>query len=227
MEVLRTENLTKEYGNGDNRVVALDHVSFSVEEGEFVTILGPSGSGKSTLLHLLGGVDRPTEGKVFIAGESIYDMKENKLTAFRRQKIGQVYQFYNLIPVLNVEENICLPVLLDHKKADRRFLGSLLKILKLEDRLTHLPSELSGGQQQRVAIGRAVINRPELILADEPTGNLDQKNSREIMGLFRKLNEVYGQTILLITHDRQIAKNSRRIIVIEDGKIVKEMRRRR
>ena len=227
MEVLRTENRTKEYGNGDNRVVALDHVSFSVEEGEFVTILGPSGSGKSTLLHLLGGVDRPTEGKVFIAGESIYDMKENKLTAFRRQKIGQVYQFYNLIPVLNVEENICLPVLLDHKKADRRFLGSLLKILKLEDRLTHLPSELSGGQQQRVAIGRAVINRPELILADEPTGNLDQKNSREIMGLFRKLNEVYGQTILLITHDRQIAKNSRRIIVIEDGKIVKEMRRRR
>lgn len=226
MEVLRTENLTKEYGNGDNRVVALDHVSFSVEEGEFVTILGPSGSGKSTLLHLLGGVDRPTEGKVFIAGESIYDMKENKLTAFRRQKIGQVYQFYNLIPVLNVEENICLPVLLDHKKADRRFLGSLLKILKLEDRLTHLPSELSGGQQ-RVAIGRAVINRPELILADEPTGNLDQKNSREIMGLFRKLNEVYGQTILLITHDRQIAKNSRRIIVIEDGKIVKEMRRQR
>ena len=202
-------------------------MSFSVEEGEFVTILGPSGSGKSTLLHLLGGVDRPTEGKVFIAGESIYDMKENKLTAFRRQKIGQVYQFYNLIPVLNVEENICLPVLLDHKKADRRFLGSLLKILKLEDRLTHLPSELSGGQQQRVAIGRAVINRPELILADEPTGNLDQKNSREIMGLFRKLNEVYGQTILLITHDRQIAKNSRRIIVIEDGKIVKEMRRQR
>ncbi len=227
MEVLRTENLTKEYGNGDNRVVALDHVSFSVEEGEFVTILGPSGSGKSTLLHLLGGVDRPTEGKVFIAGESIYDMKENKLAAFRRQKIGQVYQFYNLIPVLNVEENICLPVLLDHKKADRRFLGSLLKILKLEDRLTHLPSELSGGQQQRVAIGRAVINRPELILADEPTGNLDQKNSREIMGLFRKLNEVYGQTILLITHDRQIAKSSKRIIVIEDGKIVKEMRRQR
>ena len=212
---------------GEEENTVLQDVSFDVEEGEFVTILGPSGSGKSTLLHLLGGVDRPTEGKVFIAGESIYDMKENKLTAFRRQKIGQVYQFYNLIPVLNVEENICLPVLLDHKKADRRFLGSLLKILKLEDRLTHLPSELSGGQQQRVAIGRAVINRPELILADEPTGNLDQKNSREIMGLFRKLNEVYGQTILLITHDRQIAKNSRRIIVIEDGKIVKEMRRQR
>lgn len=219
MEVLRTENLTKEYGNGDNRVVALDHVSFSVEEGEFVTILGPSGSGKSTLLHLLGGVDRPTEGKVFIAGESIYDMKENKLAAFRRQKIGQVYQFYNLIPVLNVEENICLPVLLDHKKADRRFLGSLLKILKLEDRLTHLPSELSGGQQQRVAIGRAVINRPELILADEPTGNLDSKTSDDVIGLLKMTGSEFCQTIVMITHNPEIAQMADRVVRIEDGKI--------
>lgn len=220
MEILRTENLTKEYGIGDNKVIALDHVSFTVEEGEFVTILGPSGSGKSTLLHLLGGVDRPTNGKVFIGGQSIYDMKEKELTKFRRKEIGQIYQFYNLIPVLNVEENISLPVLLDNRKVDREYLEQLLQILRLNERVKHLPSELSGGQQQRVAIGRALMGKPKIILADEPTGNLDQKNSKEIISLFKELNEKYGQTIILITHDENIAKNSKRIIVIEDGKIV-------
>lgn len=222
MEVLRIENLTKEYGNGENKVTALDHISFGVQEGEFVTILGPSGSGKSTLLHLLGGVDRPTDGKIYIDGQSIYDMKEKQLTAFRRREIGQIYQFYNLIPVLNVEENICLPVLLDNQKVDREFLKSLLGILGLENRVKHLPGELSGGQQQRAAIGRAIISRPRLILADEPTGNLDQKNSREIMNLFHKLNETYKQTILLITHDQNIAKNSRRTIILEDGRLIED-----
>ena len=220
MEVLRTENLTKEYGIGENKVIALDHVSFTVEDGEFVTILGPSGSGKSTLLHLLGGVDKPTDGKVYIGGQSIYDMKDKELTIFRRREIGQIYQFYNLIPVLSVEENISLPVLLDKQKVDKEYLENLLHILGLQERVKHLPSELSGGQQQRVAIGRALMGRPKLILADEPTGNLDQKNSKEIIGLFKKLNEEYGQTIILITHDENIAKNSKRIIVIEDGKIV-------
>lgn len=220
MEVLRTENLTKEYGIGENKVIALDHVSLTINEGEFVTILGPSGSGKSTLLHLLGGVDRPTEGKVYIDGQSIYDMKDKELTVFRRREIGQIYQFYNLIPVLNVEENISLPVLLDNQKVDKEYLGNLIRILGLEERTKHLPSELSGGQQQRVAIGRALMGRPKLILADEPTGNLDQKNSKEIIALFKKLNEEYGQTIILITHDESIAKNSKRIVVIEDGKIV-------
>ena len=225
MEVLRTEDLTREYGFGDNKVVALNHVSFSVEEGEFVTILGPSGSGKSTLLHLLGGVDKPTSGKVYIGGQSIYEMKERELTAFRRREIGQIYQFYNLIPVLNVEENICLPMLLDHRKAERKDLDELLELLGLTERVNHLPSELSGGQQQRVAIGRALISKPKLILADEPTGNLDQKNSREIIKLFRELNEKYGQTILLITHDEKIAEHAERILVIEDGQIVKDSRR--
>ena len=225
MEVLRTENLTREYGFGDNKVVALNHVSFSVEEGEFVTILGPSGSGKSTLLHLLGGVDKPTSGKVYIGGQSIYEMKERELTAFRRREIGQIYQFYNLIPVLNVEENICLPMLLDHRQAERKDLDELLELLGLTERVNHLPSELSGGQQQRVAIGRALISKPKLILADEPTGNLDQKNSREIIKLFRELNEKYGQTILLITHDEKIAEQAERILVIEDGRIVKDSRR--
>lgn len=220
MEVLRTENLTKEYGIGDNKVIALDHVSFTVEEGEFVTILGPSGSGKSTLLHLIGGVDKPTDGKVYIGGQSIYDMKDKELTIFRRREIGQIYQFYNLIPVLNVEENISLPVLLDNKKVDRKYLEQLLQILGLNERVKHLPNELSGGQQQRVAIGRALMGKPKIILADEPTGNLDQKNSKEIITLFKKLNEECGQTIILITHDENIAKNSKRIIVIEDGKIV-------
>ena len=224
MEVLRAENLTKEYGIGENKVIALDQVTFSVEEGEFVTILGTSGSGKSTLLHLLGGVDKPTKGKVFIAGKSIYDMKEKERTIFRRREIGQIYQFYNLIPVLNVEENISLPVLLDNQKVDREYLNHLLQILGLEERIKHLPSELSGGQQQRVAIGRAIMSRPKIILADEPTGNLDQKNSREIMKLFRELNEKYGQTIILITHDENIAKSSQRIVVIEDGKIVNDRR---
>ena len=225
MEVLRTEELTREYGFGDNKVVALNHVSFSVEEGEFVTILGPSGSGKSTLLHLLGGVDKPTSGKVYIGGRSIYEMKERELTAFRRREIGQIYQFYNLIPVLNVEENICLPMLLDHRQAERKDLDELLDLLGLTERVNHLPSELSGGQQQRVAIGRALISKPKLILADEPTGNLDQKNSREIIKLFRELNEKYGQTILLITHDEKIAEHAERILVIEDGRIVKDSRR--
>ena len=225
MEVLRTEELTREYGFGDNKVVALNHVSFSVEEGEFVTILGPSGSGKSTLLHLLGGVDKPTSGKVYIGGQSIYEMKERELTAFRRREIGQIYQFYNLIPVLNVEENICLPMLLDHRQAERKDLDELLELLGLTERVNHLPSELSGGQQQRVAIGRALISKPKLILADEPTGNLDQKNSREIIKLFRELNEKYGQTILLITHDEKIAEHAERILVIEDGRIVKDRRR--
>ena len=225
MEVLRTEELTREYGFGDNKVVALNHVSFSVEEGEFVTILGPSGSGKSTLLHLLGGVDKPTSGKVYIGGRSIYEMKERELTAFRRREIGQIYQFYNLIPVLNVEENICLPMLLDHRQAERKDLDELLELLGLTERVNHLPSELSGGQQQRVAIGRALISKPKLILADEPTGNLDQKNSREIIKLFRELNEKYGQTILLITHDEKIAEHAERILVIEDGQIVKDSRR--
>lgn len=225
MEVLRTEDLTREYGFGDNKVVALNHVSFSVEEGEFVTILGPSGSGKSTLLHLLGGVDKPTSGKVYIGGQSIYEMKERELTAFRRREIGQIYQFYNLIPVLNVEENICLPMLLDHRQAERKDLDELLDLLGLTERVNHLPSELSGGQQQRVAIGRALISKPKLILADEPTGNLDQKNSREIIKLFRELNEKYGQTILLITHDEKIAEHAERILVIEDGRIVRDSRR--
>lgn len=225
MEVLRTEELTREYGFGDNKVVALNHVSFSVEEGEFVTILGPSGSGKSTLLHLLGGVDKPTSGKVYIGGQSIYEMKERELTAFRRREIGQIYQFYNLIPVLNVEENICLPMLLDHRQAERKDLDELLDLLGLTERVNHLPSELSGGQQQRVAIGRALISKPKLILADEPTGNLDQKNSREIIKLFRELNEKYGQTILLITHDEKIAEHAERILVIEDGRIVRDSRR--
>ena len=225
MEVLRTEDLTREYGFGDNKVVALNHVSFSVEEGEFVTILGPSGSGKSTLLHLLGGVDKPTLGKVYIGGQSIYEMKERELTAFRRREIGQIYQFYNLIPVLNVEENICLPMLLDHRQAERKDLDELLELLGLTERVNHLPSELSGGQQQRVASGRALISKPKLILADEPTGNLDQKNSREIIKLFRELNEKYGQTILLITHDEKIAEHAERILVIEDGQIVKDSRR--
>ena len=225
MEVLRTEELTREYGFGDNKVVALNHVSFSVEEGEFVTILGPSGSGKSTLLHLLGGVDKPTFGKVYIGGQSIYEMKERELTAFRRREIGQIYQFYNLIPVLNVEENICLPMLLDHRQAERKDLDELLELLGLTERVNHLPSELSGGQQQRVAIGRALISKPKLILADKPTGNLDQKNSREIIKLFRELNEKYGQTILLITHDEKIAEHAERILVIEDGQIVKDSRR--
>lgn len=225
MEVLRTEDLTREYGFGDNKVIALNHVSFSVEEGEFVTILGPSGSGKSTLLHLLGGVDKPTSGKVYIGGQSIYEMKERELTAFRRREIGQIYQFYNLIPVLNVEENICLPMLLDHRQTERKDLDELLELLGLTERVNHLPSELSGGQQQRVAIGRALISKPKLILADEPTGNLDQKNSREIIKLFRELNEKYGQTILLITHDEKIAEHAERILVIEDGQIVKDSRR--
>ena len=222
MEILHTENLSKEYGCGSNKVTALNHVTFSIEEGEFVTILGPSGSGKSTLLHLLGGVDKPTDGKVYINGQSIYDMKEKELTIFRRREIGQIYQFYNLIPVLNVEENISLPVLLDNQIVDKEYLKQLVQILGLNERINHLPNELSGGQQQRVAIGRALIGKPKIILADEPTGNLDQKNSKEIINLFKILNEKYGQTIILITHDENIAKSSKRTVVIEDGRIVED-----
>lgn len=224
MEILRAECLTKVYGYGDHKVVVLDKVSFVVEEGEFVTILGPSGSGKSTLLHILGGVDKPTDGRVYIDGEDLYRMKEKERTLFRRRKIGQIYQFYNLIPVLNVEENICLPILLDGKQVHKTDLKKLLEILGLENRVHHLPNELSGGQQQRVSIGRGVISRPRILLADEPTGNLDRKNSREIIKLFHKLNREYGQTVLLITHDENIAESSERTIVIEDGKILKDSR---
>lgn len=223
MEVLRTEDLTREYGFGDNKVIALNHVSFSVKK-RVCHDFGSVGFRKTTLLHLLGGVDKPTSGKVYIGGQSIYEMKERELTAFRRREIGQIYQFYNLIPVLNVEENICLPMLLDHRQAERKDLDELLDLLGLTERVNHLPSELSGGQQQRVAIGRALISKPKLILADEPTGNLDQKNSREIIKLFRELNEKYGQTILLITHDEKIAEHAERILVIEDGQIVEDNR---
>ena len=198
--------------------------SYAVAEGEFVTILGPSGSGKSTLLHILGGVDKPTDGRVYIDGEDLYRMKEKERTLFRRRKIGQIYQFYNMIPVLNVEENICLPILLDGKQVHKIDLEKLLEILGLENRVHHLPNELSGGQQQRVSIGRGVISRPKILLADEPTGNLDRKNSREIIKLFHKLNREYGQTVLLITHDENIAESSERTIVIEDGKILKDSR---
>ena len=222
---LQIQGIKKSFGTGDSRVDVLKGLDLEIERGEFCVLLGPSGSGKSTLLHLLGGVDKPTSGKVYIGGQSIYEMKERELTAFRRREIGQIYQFYNLIPVLNVEENICLPMLLDHRQAERKDLDELLELLGLTERVNHLPSELSGGQQQRVAIGRALISKPKLILADEPTGNLDQKNSREIIKLFRELNEKYGQTILLITHDEKIAEHAERILVIEDGRIVKDSRR--
>ena len=220
MEILKVENLTKIYGKDQAKVVALDHVSFSVKEGEFVAIVGASGSGKSTLLHLIGGVDRPTSGKVFIDGEDIFSLKDDKLAVFRRQKIGLIYQFYNLIPILNVEENISLPVLLDGKKVEEDKLKELLKLLGLENRKNHLPNELSGGQQQRTSIGRALITKPAIILADEPTGNLDSKSSDEIVELLKKSNKEYHQTIIMITHNLEIAKCADRIIKIEDGHIV-------
>ena len=222
MEVLRTEELTREYGFGDNKVVALNHVSFSVEEGEFVTILGPSGSGKSTLLHLLGGVDKPTSGKVYIGGQSIYEMKERELTAFRRREIGQIYQFYNLIPVLNVVENMTLPVRMDGRPVNKEHLNELLEILSLKGRENHLPNQLSGGQQQRVSIGRALMNAPAVVLADEPTGNLDSKNSQEIVELLKYSNQKFNQTLVVITHDENIALQADRIIAIEDGKITRD-----
>ena len=221
MEILKVENLTKIYGKGTTKVVALDNVSFSVEKGEFVAIVGASGSGKSTLLHLIGGVDRPTSGKVFIDGKDIYELDDDKLAIFRRRQVGLVFQFYNLIPILNVEENITLPLDLDNRKPNKEYLNSLIKLLGLESRKNHLPNELSGGQQQRTSIGRALVTNPTIILADEPTGNLDSKSSDEIVELLRKSNKEYKQTIIMITHNMEIAKCADRIIKIEDGKIVK------
>ncbi len=223
MEILRVENLTKVYGSGTTKVIALNDVSFSVEKGEFVAIVGASGSGKSTLLHLIGGVDRPTSGKVFIDGKNIYNYDDDKLAIFRRRQVGLIYQFYNLIPILNVVENITLPLDLDNRKADSGYLNQLIKLLGLENRKDHLPNELSGGQQQRTSIGRALITNPTIILADEPTGNLDSKSSDEIMELLKKSNKEYKQTIIMITHNMEIAKCADRIIKIEDGRIVKEM----
>lgn len=221
MEILRVENLTKQYGSGETAVKALDDVSFSVEKGEFVAIIGPSGSGKSTLLHLLGGVDRPTGGRVLIDNTDIYDLNETQRAIFRRRQIGLVYQFYNLIPVLTVEENITLPILLDGQNIDRKLLTNIIGTLGLEDRLGYLPNQLSGGQQQRVSIGRALINNPAIMLADEPTGNLDSKNSAEIIELLKMFNKTFRQTLLVITHDERIALQADRIISIEDGRITK------
>ena len=219
MEILKVENLSKIYGKGETAVKAIDDISFSVEKGEFVAIIGPSGSGKSTMLHILGGVDRPTKGKVYINDTDIYSLNNNDLAIFRRRNVGLIYQFYNLIPILNVEENISLPVLLDGKKVDEQRLKEIVKNLGLENRIKHLPNQLSGGQQQRVAIGRSLINEPAIILADEPTGNLDTKNSKEILELLKLSNKKYEQTLIMITHDPNIAKEADRIIKIEDGKI--------
>lgn len=222
MEILKVENLCKQYGKGENKVTALDNVSFTVNKGEFVAIVGASGSGKSTLLHLIGGVDRPTSGKVFIDGKDIYKFNDDELAIFRRRQVGLIYQFYNLIPILNVEENITLPLKLDNRNIDKQRLDELIKVLGLEERRTHLPNELSGGQQQRTSIGRAMITNPAIILADEPTGNLDSKASDEIVTLLKKSNKDYKQTIIMITHNLEIAKVADRIIKIEDGKIVSE-----
>ncbi len=222
MEILRVENLSKTYGNGEAAVKALDNVSLSVNKGEFVAIVGSSGSGKSTLLHILGGVDRPTSGKVFVDNTDIYSLNETKLAIFRRRQVGLIYQFYNLIPVLDVEENITLPLLLDARKPDKAQLGDIMLLLKLVDRRKHLPNQLSGGQQQRVSIGRALINSPALVLADEPTGNLDSKNSEDIINLLRVSNKKYNQTLILVTHDHQTALKADRIISIEDGRITKD-----
>ena len=222
MELLRVEHLSRHYGQGAARVVALDDVSFSVEKGEFVAIMGPSGSGKSTLLHLLGGVDRPTSGRVLVQGTDLYALDETALAVFRRRQIGLVYQFYNLIPVLNVQENLTLPLLLDGRRVDKALLARLTDTLGLADRLGHLPDQLSGGQQQRVSIGRALIASPALMLADEPTGNLDSRNSAEIMALLRRFHEEKGQTLLVITHDERIARQADRLITIEDGRITRD-----
>lgn len=222
MEILRAEHLSKIYGQGENEVRALDDVSFSVEKGQFVAIIGPSGSGKSTLLHILGGVDRPTAGKVFLEGQDIFAQNEEQLAIFRRRQVGLIYQFYNLIPVLNVTENITLPVLMDGRKVNRDRLERLMETLNLTDRAGHLPSQLSGGQQQRVSIGRALMNAPAVVLADEPTGNLDSQNSQEIVELLKKSNRDYGQTLVVITHDESIALQADRIIAIEDGRITRD-----
>ncbi|WP_416327684.1 ABC transporter ATP-binding protein [[Eubacterium] hominis] len=222
MEILKVEHLSKQYGKGETAVKALDDVSFTVEQGEFVAIVGPSGSGKSTLLHMLGGVDTPTAGKVYVDGNDMYQLNESALAIFRRRQIGLIYQFYNLIPVLNVEENITLPLQLDHRKIVKSQFDELIDILGLKHRLKHLPNELSGGQQQRVSIGRALIASPTLVLADEPTGNLDRKNSDEIINLLKRLHKEKNQTLIMITHDEKIALQADRMITIEDGHIVKD-----
>lgn len=222
MEILRVEDLTKVYGSGDNEVVALDHVSFTVQKGEFISIIGPSGSGKSTLLHILGGVDKPTSGSVYMNGQNVYERNDEELAIFRRREVGLIYQFYNLIPVLNVVENMTLPVLMDGREINQQRLEEFLHILKLEGREKHLPNQLSGGQQQRVSIGRALMNAPSVVLADEPTGNLDSRNSQEIVELLRMSNKIYQQTMLMITHDENIALQADRIIAIEDGRITRD-----
>ena len=222
MEILKVENLNKIYGKGENEVKAVNNISFSVQKGEFVAIVGASGSGKSTLLHLLGGVDRPTSGRVFIDGQDIYKLNDEQLAIFRRRQVGLIYQFYNLIPILNVEENITLPCNLDGKEVKQEKLDEMLKTLKLENRRKHLPNELTGGQQQRVSIGRAIINNPAIMLADEPTGNLDSKASEEIISLLRLSNKKYNQTVIVITHDEKIALEADRVITIDDGRIIKD-----
>lgn len=224
MEILRIEHLSKVYGQGENQVRAVDDVSFSVEKGEFLAIIGPSGSGKSTLLHILGGVDRPTSGKVYVDGQDVYAQDEDHLAIFRRRQVGLIYQFYNLIPVLNVVENMTLPVLMDGRAVNRQRLDELLDVLDLRGREKHLPNQLSGGQQQRVSIGRALMNAPAVVLADEPTGNLDSKNSQEIVELLKLSNRKYGQTLVIITHDENIALQAHRIIAIEDGRITRDQR---
>lgn len=223
MEILKVENLTKTYGSGENLVHAVDDVSFSVEKGEFVAIVGASGSGKSTLLHLIGGVDRPTSGKIFVDGNDISKMNDDKLAVFRRRQVGIVYQFYNLIPILTVEENITLPCDLDGRGVDRERLEMILDSFGLRARRKHLPNQLSGGQQQRTSIARALINNPSLVLADDPTGNLDSKSSEEVMSMLKMCNQSYGQTVIMITHNLDIAKQADRIITISDGKIVEEV----
>ena len=222
MEILRVENLSKSYGKDSTLVEALKNVSFSVNKGEFVAIVGPSGSGKSTLLHILGGVDKPTSGHVYVEGTDVFSLNENNLAIFRRRQVGLIYQFYNLIPILNVRENISLPVLLDGKEPDEKYLNELIETLGLQDRVNHLPNELSGGQQQRVSIGRSLMYHPSMLLADEPTGNLDSKSSHEIMELLELSNRKYGQTIIMITHDENLAMHANRIITIEDGQIIRD-----
>lgn len=222
MKILEVTNLSKTYGKDDTMVKALDNVSFSVDQGEFVAIIGPSGSGKSTLLHILGGVDVPTSGSVVINGTDISTLDETALAIFRRRQIGLIYQFYNLIPILTVEENLTLPLLLDGRKPDKKQIDSLVKTLGLEHRISHLPNQLSGGQQQRVSIGRALVNNPALMLADEPTGNLDSENSREIVSLLRSFNREHNQTVIIITHDERIANSADRVIAIEDGRIIRD-----
>ena len=222
MEILKVENLSKIYGKGETEVKALDNVSFSIKKGQFVAIIGPSGSGKSTLLHILGGVDKPTSGKVFVDGCDVYAQDDEQLAIFRRRQVWLIYQFYNLIPVLNVTENITLPVLMDGQRINKERLKELLQVLRLEKRQRHLPNQLSGGQQQRVSIGRALMNAPAVVLADEPTGNLDSKNSQEIVELLKVSNKKYNQTLIMITHDENIALQADRIIAIEDGKIIRD-----